>query len=135
MVYYSLLSGGLKKKKKIGNWIIHLKIFIKSFIKIESERTDRSFDSNFQRKLVSGIKTSEDVKNFLLALSELSKHMQDDIDMYIRKDIHNERNFPRKLDPMLKNLLCKQNPLELVFKNNFYFWWSKSDNWKFSQRN
>ena len=43
--------------------------------------------------------------------------MHEDIDMCITKEILNESSFCRKFDPMFKNLLCRQNPLELVFKD------------------
>ena len=61
------------------------------------------------------MKASSGVKNYLLASRELGKHMQGNIDMYITKDRLNKVSFLRQLDPMFKSLLCRQNPLELVF--------------------
>lgn len=43
--------------------------------------------------------------------------MQEDTDMYITKDRPSKTSYYRKLDQMLKNLLRRQNPLELVFKD------------------
>ena len=43
--------------------------------------------------------------------------MQEDTDMYITKDRPSKTSCCRKLDQMLKNLLRRQNPLELVFKD------------------
>ena len=48
--------------KKIRNRVTYLKIPRQNFGKIELKAIDSAFDSNFQRKLVSGIKTSKDVK-------------------------------------------------------------------------
>ena len=43
--------------------------------------------------------------------------MQTDINNYITKDRINNASFRRKLDPIKKNILRKQNPLELVFQD------------------
>ena len=43
--------------------------------------------------------------------------MQTDINNYITKDRNNNASFRRKLDPIKKNILRKQNPLELVFQD------------------
>ena len=48
---------------------------------------------------------NEDVKNYLLASSELGQDMQEDIDMYITKDWLNE--VEQKLDSIFKNLIRK----------------------------
>ena len=87
------------------------------FYKNGLDSIDSAFDSNFQRKLISNLKRNEDVKNYLLASSKLGQHMQEDIDMYITKDRSNEASFRCKLNPMFKNLMRRQNGLELVFKD------------------
>ena len=46
-----------------------------------------------------------------------AKGMQTDINNYITKDRINNASFRRKLDPIKKNILRKQNPLELVFQD------------------
>ena len=43
--------------------------------------------------------------------------MQTDINNYITKDRINNASLRRKLDPIKKNILRKQNPLELVFQD------------------
>ena len=43
--------------------------------------------------------------------------MQTDINNYITKDRINNASFRRKLDPIKKNILRKQTPLELVFQD------------------
>ena len=102
--------------RKLNNLLENLEI---EFYENKITSFDSAFDSNFQRKWVSGIKASENVKNYLLASREHGngKHMQDDIDMYITKDRLREASFCRKLDPMFKNLLHRKNPLELVFQD------------------
>ena len=46
-----------------------------------------------------------------------AKGMQTDINNYITKDRINNASFRRKLDPIKKKILRKQNPLELVFQD------------------
>ena len=43
--------------------------------------------------------------------------MQSDINHYVRKDRMNNANFRQKLDPISKNILGQQIPLELVFED------------------
>ena len=42
--------------------------------------------------------------------------MQTGINHYVTKDRINNVSFSRKLDPISKNILRRQNPLELVFE-------------------
>ena len=64
---------------------------------------------------------NEDVKDSLLPTSEFGKHMQEDIDMYITRDRLNEASFCRKLNPIAQNIICRQNQIELVFKDVLTF--------------
>ena len=43
--------------------------------------------------------------------------MHEDMNMYITRDRLNETSFSRKLDPISKNVMHRQNPRELVFKD------------------
>ena len=43
--------------------------------------------------------------------------MQADINHYVTKDRINDASFRQKLDPISKNILRRQNPLELVFED------------------
>ena len=42
--------------------------------------------------------------------------MQDYINLYVSHDRLNNASFRQKLNPTEKNIFCRQNPLELVFK-------------------
>lgn len=64
---------------------------------------------------------NEDVKDSLLPTSEFGKHMQEDIDMYITRDRLNEASFCRKLNPIAQNIICRQNQIEIVFKDVLTF--------------
>ena len=59
----------------------------------------------------------DDVQKYLLATSDFAKSMQTDINHYVTRDRINDASFRQKLDPINKNILRRQNPLELVFED------------------
>ena len=59
----------------------------------------------------------EDVQKYILATSDFAKSIQTDINHYVTRDIINDASFRQKLDPISKNILRRQNPLELVFED------------------
>ena len=87
---------------------------------------------NFYRHLADNINTDsdfywriaadtdipkEDVQKYLLATSDFAKSIQTDINHYVTKDRINNASYRQKLDPISKNILRRQNPLELVFED------------------
>ena len=52
-----------------------------------------------------------------MATSDFAKSIQTDINHYVTKDRINNTSFRQKLDPISKNILRGQNPLELVFED------------------
>ena len=81
-----------------------------------ADRTDTSFD--FYAKIAQDADTlKEDVQKYLLATSDFAKPIQTDINHYVTKDRIKDVSFREKLDPISKNILRRQNPLELVFGN------------------
>ena len=87
---------------------------------------------NFYRNLADNINTDsdfysriaadsdipkEDVQKYLLATSDFANSIQTDINHYVTKDRINDASFRQKLDPISKNILRTQNPLELVFED------------------
>ena len=59
----------------------------------------------------------EDVQKYILATSDFAKSIQTDINHYVTRDRINNASFRQRLDPISKNILRKQNPLELVFED------------------
>ena len=47
--------------------------------------------------------------------------MQTDINHYVTKNRINDASFRQKVDPISKNILRRQNPLELVFEDILTF--------------
>ena len=87
---------------------------------------------NFYRHLADNINTDsdfywriaadtdipkEDVQKYLLATSDFAKSIQTDINHYVTKDRINNASYRQKLDSISKNILRRQNPLELVFED------------------
>ena len=87
---------------------------------------------NFYRNLADNVDTSsdffaqisndtniprEDVQKYLLATSDFAKSIQTDINHYVTRDRINNASFRQKLDLINKNILRRQNPLELVFED------------------
>ena len=59
----------------------------------------------------------EDVQKYILATSDFAKSIQSDINHYVTRDRINDASFRQKLDLISKNILRRQNPLELVFED------------------
>ena len=87
---------------------------------------------NFYRNLADNINTDsdfysriaadsdipkEDAQKYLLATSDFANSIQTDINHYVTTDRINDASFRQKLDPISKNILRTQNPLELVFED------------------
>ena len=71
----------------------------------------RNFDTFLGSHFYADI-PSEDVQTFILATSDFAKGMQTDINDYVTRDKINSASFRQKLDPIGKNILRRQNPLE-----------------------
>ena len=56
----------------------------------------------------------EDVQKYILATSDFAKSIQTDINHYVTRDRINDASFRQRLDPISKNILRRENPLELV---------------------
>ena len=75
-------------------------------------------DSDFYSRIAADTDIpKEDVQKYLLATSDFAKSIQTDINHYVTRDRINDASFRQKLDPISKNILRRQNPLELVFED------------------
>ena len=61
--------------------------------------------------------STDDVQKYLEVSSDFSKGIHDDVNHYVTRDRINNASFRQKLDPMAKNILKRQDPLELVFQD------------------
>ena len=81
-----------------------------------ADNIDNSSDF-FWRKTEDVDIPREDVLKYLLATSDFAKSIQTDINHYVTRDRINDASFRQRLDPINKNILRRQNPLELVFED------------------
>ena len=90
--------------------------YVGSFYRNLADRVDTS--SGFFANIANDANIpKEDVQKYLLATSDFAKSMQTDINHYVTKDRINDASFRQKLDPTSKNIIIRQNPLELVFED------------------
>ena len=59
----------------------------------------------------------EDVQKYILATSGFAKSIQTDINHYVTRDRINDASSRQRLDTISKNILRRQNTLELVFED------------------
>ena len=90
---------------------------VENFYRNLADKVD-NVQSNFL-SAISGDKDipKDDIQKYLLATCDFAKSMQTDINHYGTKDRINDASFRQKLEPISKNIIRRQNPLELVFKD------------------
>lgn len=82
------------------------------------DKNDNFTGSDFySRTAVDAELPRKDVQKYILATSDYAKSMQTEINHYAMRDRINDASFRKKLDPISKNILRSQNPLELVFED------------------
>ena len=83
-----------------------------------ADKIDTFLGSDFYGRIANDADIpSEDVQKYILATSDFAKGMQTDINHYVTRDGINNATFRQKLDSIRKNILRRQNPLELVFED------------------
>ena len=90
---------------------------VENFYRNLADKVD-NVQSNFL-SAISGNKDipKDDIQKYLLATCDFAKSMQTDINHYGTKDRINDASFRQKLEPISKNIIRRQNPLELVFED------------------
>ena len=118
MGFYSLPTGKLTKKtrkKKLKNFPAG---YVGSFYRGLADNIDTFMGSDFYGRIANDSNIpSEDIQKYILATSDFAKGMQTDINHYVTRDRINNASFRQKLDPISKNIIRRQNPLELVFED------------------
>ena len=90
--------------------------YVGSFYRNLADNIDTS--SDFYSRIADDANIpKEDVQKYLLATSDFAKSIQTDINHYVTRDRINDASFRQKLDPISKNILRRQNLLELVFED------------------
>ena len=118
MSFISLPTGKLHKKPekiKIKNFPA---AYVGRFYRNLADNVDNFLGSDFYGRIGNNATIpSEDTQKYMLATSDFAKGMETDINNYVTRDKINSVSFRQKLDPIKKNILRRQNPLELVFED------------------
>ena len=81
-----------------------------------ADNVDNFLGSDFYRRIANHANIpTEDVQKYIAVTSDFAKGMQTDINSYVTSDRINNASFRQKHDPIKKNILRRQNPLEIVF--------------------
>ena len=118
MGFYLLPTGKLNKKTKKSRLKNFPGGYVGSFYGNLIDNVDNVLGSYFYGRVSNDYNIpAEDVQKYILAICDFVKDMQSDIDHYVTRDRINNASFRQKLDPISKNILTRQNPLELVFED------------------
>ena len=114
--FFLLPTNKLYKKENIKRLKNFPAGYVRSFYRNLADRVDTNND--FFATIANDANIpKEDVQKYLLATSDFAKSMQTDINHYVTRDRINDASFRQKLDPISRNILRRQNPLELVFED------------------
>ena len=114
--FYLLPTNKLYKKgntKRLKNFSAG---YVGSFYRNLSDIVD-NVQSNFISAISNDTSIPKDVQKYLLATTDFAKPIQTDINHYVTRDRINNASFRQKLDPISRNIIRRQNPLELVFED------------------
>ena len=115
--FYLLPTNKLYQKentKKLKNFPAG---YVGNFYRNLSDRVD-NVQSNFLSAISNDTPIPKDnVQKYLLVTSDFAKSIQTDINHYVIRDRINNASFRQKLDPISRNIIRRQNPLELVFED------------------
>ena len=116
--FYLLPTNKLYKIEKTFQLKNFLAGYVGSFYRNLSDNVDNFLGSDFYSRITADADIpKEDVQKYILETSDFAKNMQTDINHYVTRDRINDASFRQKLDSISKNILRRQNPLELVFED------------------
>ena len=112
--FYSLPTGKLYTKTEMKRLKNFPASYVGSFYRNLADNVDNFLSSDFYGRITNDVDIPpEDVQKYILATSDFAKGMQTDINHYVTRDCINNASFKQ----ISKNILQRQNPLELIFKD------------------
>ena len=91
--------------------------YVEGFYRNLADNVHNFIGSDFYSRITADADIPrEDVQKYILATSDFAKSIQTDINHHVTRDRINDASFRQKLDPISKNILRRQNPLEFVLK-------------------
>ena len=118
MGFYSLPTGKLYKKTEKGGLKTFLAGYVGSFYRNLADNVDNFMGSHFYRLVANDSNIPwEALQKYILATFDFAKGIQTNINHYVTRDRINNDRFRQNLNPISKNILRRQNPLEFVFED------------------
>ena len=114
--FYLLPTNKLYKKNETRQLKNFPAGYVENFYRNLADNIDDTSDF-FSRITADADIPREDVQKYILATSDFAKSIQTDINHYVTRDRINNASFRQRLDPISKNVLRRQNPLELAFED------------------
>ena len=114
--FYLLPTNKLYKKEDTQQLKNFPAGYVGSFYRNLAENIDIGSDF-YSRMTTDANIPREDVQKYILATSDFAKSIQTNINHYVTRVRINDASFRQKLDLISKNILRRQNPLELVFED------------------
>ena len=99
----------MKRPKSRSSYHVCQEIIIECWVSLSTQLSTYYF--------IDTIKYREDLLRYLLASSNEGKIIQNNINMIGKDDRFNDVRMRDMLNPVYKNVMRKQNPIEIVFKD------------------
>ena len=116
--FYLLSTNKLYKKEKTNRLNNFTAGYVGSFYRNLADNIGNFVGSDFYSQIATDSDIpAEDVQKYIFAASDFAKSIQRDINHYVTRDRKNDASFRQKLDSISKNILRRENPLELVFED------------------
>ena len=110
--FYLLPTNKLYKKEDTRQLKNFLAGYVGSFYRSLADNVDNFIGSDFYSRITADADIPREDVQF-----DFTNSIQTDINHYVTRDRINDASFRQKLDPISKNILRRQNPLELVFED------------------
>ena len=116
--FYSLPTGKLYQRRETSKLKNFPAGYVGSFYRNLADNVDNFLGSDFYGRITNDTDIpSEDVQKCILLTSDFARGLKTDINHHATRDWINNASFRKKLDPISKNILRKQNPLKLVLED------------------
>ena len=113
-----MLTGKLHKKEKQKRLKYFPAGYVGNSYRNLADNVDTFLGSDFYGRISNDSDLpTEDIQKYIRATSDFAKGIQTDINHYVTKVRINDASFRQKLDPTSKNIIRRQNLLELLFED------------------
>ena len=117
-VFFLLSTNKLYKKENTRRLKNFAAGYLGNFYRNLADNIDSLTDCYFYLRIAADANIpKQDVQKHIMVTSDFAKSIQTDINHYVTRDRINNASFRQKSDPISKNILRRQNPLEAVLED------------------